>query len=130
MVNQITASSLFQALSDSTRIRMVRLLAIYNTKMCVCEFVDVLQVRQYNVSKHLKLLESIGLTHGEKDGKWTYFGLKDENADLSTAILNLIKVAPQSDEQNDIDDIRFKERVELRENGKCKVGILTKDLSE
>ena len=33
----------FKALSDPIRYRMLRLLAINNAELCVCEFVDALQ---------------------------------------------------------------------------------------
>ena len=59
----------FQALSDPMRLRMFRLLAVNRTEMCVCEFVDSLSERQYNVSRHLKILELAGLLHKAKEGR-------------------------------------------------------------
>ena len=66
-----------KALSDPTRLRMLRLLAVNRSQMCVCEFVDTLQERQYNVSKHLKILEQAGLIEGEREGRFLYYGLVD-----------------------------------------------------
>ncbi|MFX1466731.1 MAG: ArsR/SmtB family transcription factor [Promethearchaeota archaeon] len=65
---------LFNALSDSKRLKIINLLL--NRKLCVCEFTEVLKVTQSTVSHHLSILESAGLIRGFKKGKWTFYEVK------------------------------------------------------
>jgi ArsR family transcriptional regulator, arsenate/arsenite/antimonite-responsive transcriptional repressor len=56
-----------KALADDTWLRILRLLLTNHTAMCVCELVDALEERQYNVSRHLQILEAADLIEGTKD---------------------------------------------------------------
>jgi len=47
----------YQALSDSTRLRVLSLLAYAKTPVCVCEFVDSLEEPQYHISRCLGVLQ-------------------------------------------------------------------------
>src|SRR5512145_172388 len=62
-----------KALADETRLRIIRLLLANQTATCVCELVDALEERQYNISRHLQVLEVAGLLEAEKDGRWVYY---------------------------------------------------------
>ena len=117
----------FKALSDPIRLRMLRLLAANDAEMCVCEFVDTLQERQYTVSRGLGLLEQAGLVVGQKDGRWVYYSLAHKDDATAVALHQLI-ASVASDEAFALDQKRFKKRMELRENGRCRVGIQTKGL--
>jgi ArsR family transcriptional regulator, arsenate/arsenite/antimonite-responsive transcriptional repressor len=62
---------LFKTLSDSTRLRLLNLLAHGET--CVCELTDTLRVVQPKVSRHLTHLKRAGLVEARRDGKWMYY---------------------------------------------------------
>lgn len=98
--------------------------------MCVCEFVDTLQERQYNVSKHLKLLQQSGLIEGEKEGRFVYYRLFGGNDATRRALHKLVASVPDLDETFAKDQARFEERMSLRAGGRCCVGIQTKELAE
>jgi ArsR family transcriptional regulator len=121
------ASLAFKALSDPTRLRILRLLAVNNEEMCVCELVDVLAERQYNVSRQLKALTSAGLIFGTKDGRWTYFGLASNSDPSASALFQLVAMLPR-DEVFDLDQRNFDQRICLRVDGRCRVGIQTQEL--
>ena len=126
-MNGESATLAFKALSDRTRLRMVRLLASNDAEMCVCEFVDVLQERQYNVSRQLKALASAGLVRGEKDGRWTYFRLLAGEDAAVASLCRLVAELPAEGEFRD-DQRRFKKRIKLRSEGRCRVGIQSPSL--
>jgi ArsR family transcriptional regulator len=65
----------FKALSDETRVRMIRLLGVRD--MCVCEIIAALGLTQPTASHHLKILESADIVEGKKEGKWVFYRLKD-----------------------------------------------------
>jgi len=123
------ASATFRALSDPTRVRMLRLLASNDTELCVCEFVDALQERQYNVSRQLKVLGSAGLVQGRKDGRWVYYSLRAAVA-AHEKLLRRLLAALEVDDTLAQDQKRFERRMKLRTDGQCRIGIQTPSLAE
>jgi ArsR family transcriptional regulator len=68
----------FKALADRHRVRILnRLLAAGGEAVCVCEFQDMLALKQSTVSYHLKLLLDAGIVAREKRGTFAYFSLAD-----------------------------------------------------
>src|SRR5678815_4763396 len=63
---------LFKALSDPTRLRILRLLD--GVELHVNELVDVLEMPQPTVSRHLAVLLRAGLLTRRRDGMWTFYG--------------------------------------------------------
>ncbi|KWT88549.1 ArsR/SmtB family transcription factor [Candidatus Magnetominusculus xianensis] len=64
---------LFGALSDDTRLRIIKLLDI--GELCVCDITAALELSQPKVSFHLSILKEAGLIVDRKDGKWVYYSL-------------------------------------------------------
>lgn len=62
-----------KALSDPTRIRIVKMLQ--HKTLCVCELQAALGHSQPNVSKHLRILQEAGLVASQKDGLWVNYAL-------------------------------------------------------
>ena len=113
--------NVLKGLSDNSRLRTTWLLYRTNTPLCVCEIMDALTISQYNVSRHLKVLKNAGLIREKKDGRWVYYSLiKPENR-FHELILQAVSSLPK--ELFARDEKRLKERLSLRENGKCVVGI-------
>ncbi|MGH7542071.1 MAG: ArsR/SmtB family transcription factor [Gemmatimonadota bacterium] len=63
----------FQALSDETRLGILRLLR--DGERCVCELTEALDVAQSLLSFHLKTLKEAGLVSDRRDGRWVYYSL-------------------------------------------------------
>ena len=82
------AARWFHALSDQTRLEIVRLLS--HGERCVCELQGVLGAAQSRLSFHLKTLKDAGLVTDRRDGRWVYYALNgaalDEIAELSSAM--------------------------------------------
>jgi len=64
-----------KALSDPNRVKMVKMLQ--RRVMCVCEIQAALGLAQSTASKHLKILEDVGLIDYYKDGLWVNYRLAD-----------------------------------------------------
>ena len=114
----------FQALSDPTRLRVIRLLASTHEEACLCEFVDSLLEPQYKLSRHLKGLRQAGLLDAEKDGRWVYHRLVT-GPDHLQSLFNIIATLPDPDGVYEADLERFRQRLCHREGGRCRVGVLT-----
>ena len=85
-----TTTKLFKALSDETRLRILKMLEA--RPLCVCEIQHILKGSQPNVSHHLKTLSEAGLVESKKDGLWIDYRLSDRPATpLHAAALSLVK---------------------------------------
>ena len=71
-------ASLFKALADPARVRIVNMLATRDEPVCACEFHPALGLSQATASHHLKKLTDAGLLEREQRGKWAYFSLNPE----------------------------------------------------
>jgi ArsR family transcriptional regulator len=70
---QPQTKTIFRALSDRTRLRILNLLQ--GGELCVCQLVDVLDVPQPTASRHLSYLRKAGLVVARKDGLWMHYRL-------------------------------------------------------
>ena len=66
----------FKALADRHRVKVLnRLLSAGGEAVCVCEFEDLLGLKQSTVSYHLKQLLDAGIVAREKRGSFAYYSL-------------------------------------------------------
>jgi ArsR family transcriptional regulator len=64
---------IFKSLSDTNRLRILKMLEV--KPLCVCEITAVLNLATSTVSKHLAILRDVDLIIDEKDGKWVNYRL-------------------------------------------------------
>ena len=64
---------MFRAFSDRTRLRILCLL--HKREFCVGDIVEILQVPQPKVSRHLAYLRKAGLARARKSGLWCYYSI-------------------------------------------------------
>ena len=65
------AVTLFHALSDETRLAILRMLR--DGELCVCELQDQLDAAQSRLSFHLRVLKEAGLVSDRREGRWSYY---------------------------------------------------------
>ncbi len=70
------ASALFRLLSDSTRLRLLRIVA--RDRFNVTELTGILGVAQSNVSRHLGLLKDAGLVTEEREAGYVYYRVAED----------------------------------------------------
>ncbi len=124
----IQPQDIFQALADPTRIRIMHLLTMTGEEACLCELVDSLLEPQYKLSRHLKILRQAGLLTAEKEGRWVYHRLVQGIRYLEP-LYQMLEALPDSDGVFAADQARFRERMCLREGGRCRVGIQNPELA-
>jgi ArsR family transcriptional regulator len=61
----------FQALGDNTRLRLLNLMG--EQEVCVCYFVEILDVPQPKISRHLAYLRKAGIVSARREGKWMHY---------------------------------------------------------
>jgi DNA-binding transcriptional ArsR family regulator len=78
--------SLFLALSDKTRLRLLTLMA--NGEVSVGYLADSLGESQPKISRHLAYLRGAGLVSTRRDGKWIYYGIETQTDPRAERILD------------------------------------------
>jgi ArsR family transcriptional regulator, arsenate/arsenite/antimonite-responsive transcriptional repressor len=84
-----SAERVFRALSDRTRLRILHLLL--PGELCVCHLVDVLDLPQPKVSRHLAYLRSAGLVIARKEGLWNYYRLASAQSEFNKKLLECLE---------------------------------------
>ena len=68
-----TLETLFAALADRTRLRLLNLMN--GVEVCVCFFVEVLGEPQPKISRHLAYLRKAGLVTARREAKWMHYSV-------------------------------------------------------
>src|SRR5215212_4145479 len=76
--------TLFKALADATRLRILGLLL--TGEVCVCHIHESLAIPQPKASRHLAYLRKAGLVHARREGLWMHYRLADLGDPVIAAI--------------------------------------------
>lgn len=89
----------FKALSDRTRLRIVRLLL--QKDLCVCEMMYVLGLAQSRLSHQLRILRDAGLVEDTRDGQWIIYRVSPGSRATIARLLAVFAKdqAPRPDEE-------------------------------
>jgi ArsR family transcriptional regulator, arsenate/arsenite/antimonite-responsive transcriptional repressor len=83
-------ASLFKALADPARVRIVNVLATSGGEpVCICHLIEPLGLSQPTVSHHMKRLLDAGLVEREQRSKWAYFSLKPDAVEKLALVADL-----------------------------------------
>lgn len=85
----VATATLFKALADPHRVRIVNRLATAGESVCVCDLVEPLGLSQPTVSFHMKKLVDAGLLTRVQRGKWAYYALDRAAAARIRDVLHL-----------------------------------------
>jgi ArsR family transcriptional regulator len=83
---------LFHALSDPTRIALVRMLR--RGERCVCDLTEATGSGQSRLSFHLKALKDAGLVSDRRVGRWVYYAIRPEALERMQAVLEGVRPDP------------------------------------
>jgi ArsR family transcriptional regulator len=88
-------AELFAALADTTRLRLLNLMA--DREVCVCYFVEVLGQSQPKISRHLAYLRRAGIVAARREGKWMHYSICSPANAASASILAAAAATFQTD---------------------------------
>jgi len=97
----------FKALGDENRFRILMLLL--QRPLCVCELLEVLDIKGGTLSAHLKLLKNAGLISQKKEGRWIIYSISSEK---TTKFLNELEI----------------ENKEIIQKDKLKIGDISREI--
>jgi len=92
-MNQLT--ELNNVLSDPNRIRLLS--ACLDRERCVCQLVELLDLSNASISKHLSMLKRAGLLDSRKEGRWVHYRSPESPTDLVRDSLKLVMAHTQDD---------------------------------
>jgi ArsR family transcriptional regulator, arsenate/arsenite/antimonite-responsive transcriptional repressor len=83
--------TLFKALADETRLRILGLLL--TGEVCVCHIHESLKIPQSKASRHLAYLRRSGLVATRRDGLWIHYRLAPAPDPVLAAIVDAVRHA-------------------------------------
>lgn len=92
--------SIFKALSDETRLRILKLLE--HGELCVCDITAALDMIQSKVSFHLHALRTAGILKDRREGKWMHYCIDDSDIFKRLLILSVFEKIPKELMDKDI----------------------------
>jgi ArsR family transcriptional regulator len=83
--------TLFKALADTTRLRILGLLLA--GEVCVCDIHESLKIPQPKASRHLAYLRHAGLVDTRRDGLWIHYRLGKFPDPVMSALVDAVRHA-------------------------------------
>jgi ArsR family transcriptional regulator len=100
--------TLFRALADATRLRILGLLL--TGEICVCDIHESLKISQSKTSRHLAYLRRAGLVETRRDGLWIHYRLGKLSDPGLAAIIGAVQGALADTDTVQRDAYRLQER--------------------
>ncbi|CAN5806359.1 transcriptional regulator [soil metagenome] len=86
---------LFRALADRTRLRLINLMG--DDEVCVCFFVEVMQLNQPKISRHLAYLRRAGVVAARREGKWMHYRIVEPPEPRAVNIFREVRASLAND---------------------------------
>lgn len=101
----VEMETLFLALADKTRLRLLNLMR--GDEVCVCYFTEVLGESQPKISRHLAYLRNAGIVSARREGKWMNYKIEfPKNNSAAKLLENTLEwLKQQEDMQDDYDKL-------------------------
>jgi ArsR family transcriptional regulator len=109
--------ALFRAFADPTRLRIVSLLAA--GELCVCDIVEILELPQPTVSRHLGALRAAGLVEVEREWKFAHYRLAESRGPVHRNLINCVRSCFRGIESLDRERKQAEARIRARESDPC-----------
>jgi ArsR family transcriptional regulator len=89
--NKYNLESLFSALADRTRLRLINLLG--DSEVCVCFLVEILKTSQPKISRHLAYLRQARVVVARREGKWMHYRLSEPPDEHAARIFREVRAS-------------------------------------
>ena len=95
----------FRALSDETRIRILKILL--ERDCCVCEVMQALDISQSRASRNLSILEDSEFVVSWREGLWTFYSINNRSNATVISLLNALSTCMEGEEILTLDKERL-----------------------
>ena len=83
--------TLFSALADRTRLRLINLIG--DSEVCVCFLVEILKTSQPKISRHLAYLRQARVVVARREGKWMHYRLSEPPDEHAARIFREVRAS-------------------------------------
>jgi ArsR family transcriptional regulator len=108
---------LFKGFADPTRIRILNLLV--PGELCVCDLVELLDVPQSTISRHLSYLHRAGLVEVSREWKYAHYRLAEPTHPVGRTLLGCVRSCFRGIAQLDRERSRAVARARMRAGDPC-----------
>lgn len=112
-----TLAKTFKGLSDVTRLRILNLLK--DSELCVCDLMDVLDLPQSTISRHLAYLKKGGWLESRRCGKWTHHRRTVHPSPLLAYAFAMLDDEFANNPEAMADSLALDKRLEAKSGGTC-----------
>ena len=116
-VGLATLDALFKGFADPTRIRIMNVLAA--GELCVCDVVELLELPQPTVSRHLGYLSRMGLVEVTREWRYAHYRLAEPAHAIHRNLINCVRTCFRGVPSLDRERSRAERRVASRETDPC-----------
>lgn len=109
--------AVFKGFADPTRIRILSVLAA--GELCVCDIVEILQLPQPAVSRHLAYLRRMGLVDATREWKFAHYRLADAGHAVHKNLLACVRTCFRGIASLDRERVQAEARVKERAADPC-----------
>jgi ArsR family transcriptional regulator len=109
--------ALFRGFADPTRLRILNALAA--GELCVCDLVDLLQMAQPAVSRHLAYLRRAGLVDATREWKFAHYRLAEPRNAVHRNLIACVRACFTGVPSLDAERALATERVRVRVEAPC-----------
>lgn len=109
--------TVFKGFADPTRIRILSLLAA--GELCVCDLVDILELPQPTVSRHLAYLRKASLVSVTRDSSFAQYSLAEPHGDVHRNLIACVRSCFTGIKSLDAERRKAIARVKQREMEPC-----------
>ncbi|MEP7347908.1 MAG: metalloregulator ArsR/SmtB family transcription factor [Gemmatimonadaceae bacterium] len=109
--------ALFKGFAEPTRLRILSVLAV--GELCVCDLVDLLNLPQPLISRHLAYLRRVGLVDVTREWKFAHYRLAEAANPVHRNLISCVSSCFLGIESLDSERRRAEARVREREEEPC-----------
>ena len=115
----VEATGMAKALGDETRMRILALLE--NQELCACQIIEMFELANSTISRHLAVLKQAGLVQSRKSGRWIYFSWVEEPAGNAQFLQQWLSTVVSQDPQVRQDRERIREILKIDPEALCRI---------
>ena len=115
----VEATGMAKALGDETRMRILALLE--NQELCACQIIEMFELANSTISRHLAVLKQAGLVQSRKSGRWIYFSWVEEPAGNAQFLQQWLSTVISQDPQVRQDRERIREILKIDPEALCRI---------
>jgi ArsR family transcriptional regulator len=96
--------TIFKALADDTRLRVLKLLG--SGELCVCEMSAALDLEQPRLSFHLRILKDAGIVLDRRQERWIVYRLNEEDMFIRFLLMAVNEKYSPDQTRSDLDRLK------------------------